>query len=322
MPKTQVSTRGSAHSAGPRPVVPDGFPTAVVIDVIVSWYRDHARPLPWRSPSVSPYGVLVCEIMSQQTPIARVLPKWHAWMKRWPTPADLAGASLAEILTVWQGLGYPRRARNLQQAARAIVENYAGRVPRDPKELESLPGVGSYTAGAVAAFAYGERTPVIDTNVRRVLARILGGVELPGASTRRIDYERALAMLPNEAAMAARWSAAVMEFGSLMCTSRAPACTDCPVSWTCEWLQSGTPTGAEGTRPQQKWEGTDRQFRGRVMALLCRSSEQGFPSIAFGDAVEAALDSARDEERAIRILRSLENDGLIRVEGDRVELPR
>lgn len=321
-PKTQVSTRGSAHTAGPRPVVPDGFPTATVVDTILTWYQENARPLPWRDPDVGAYGVLVCEVMSQQTPIARVLPKWHTWMERWPTPARLAQASLADILTVWQGLGYPRRARNLQRAAQVIVEKHNGTVPRDPKELESLPGIGDYTAGAVAAFAYRVRTPVIDTNVRRTLARLVGGVALPGAATRRIDYERAVALLPGEAEIAARWSAAIMEFGSLVCTSRAPACTHCPVAWTCRWLQAGSPAGAEATRPQQKWEGTERQLRGRVMALLCGRSEEGLHSVAFDDVVEAALDPARDTERAVRIVHSLENDGLIRIDGNRVELPR
>lgn len=320
-PNTQIPIRGSARNAGPRPVIPDNFPISQVVDTIVTWYRGHARPLPWRRPGIDAYGVLVCEVMSQQTPIARVLPKWHTWMERWPTPAHLAHAPLADILTVWQGLGYPRRARNLQRAAQAIVEKHNGTVPCDPKELESLPGVGTYTAGAVAAFAYGERTPVIDTNVRRTLARLVGGVALPGAATRRIDRERAVAMLPAEAETAARWSAAIMEFGALVCTSRAPLCEDCPVAWTCRWLQAGAPAGAEAARPRQKWNGTDRQLRGRVMALLCDHAERGILSVSFDTVAQAALDSADDTRRAIRIVNSLAHDGLVCIDGDRVALP-
>lgn len=321
-PKTILNKRGSAHvSAEPRSVLPPHFPTAQVVRTIIDWYGDHARDLPWRNPGVSPYAVMVCEVMSQQTPISRVLPKWQAWLEKWPTVVDLAEADTADVLSLWQGLGYPRRALNLQRAAREIVEHHGGDVPRDPTVLRSLPGVGDYTAGAIAAFAYGVRTPVIDTNVRRVLARVVGGVELPGAATRQIDYERAVALLPGEANEAARWSIAVMEFGSLVCTSRDPSCTLCPISSACAWHLAGAPEGAEARRPRQPWEGTDRQLRGRVMALLCDSRDSGRKFVSKETALKVALDSNGDRTRAQSVLAGLAKDGLIVMTEASVTLP-
>lgn len=321
-PKITLNKRGSAHAgAEPRSVLPPHFPTTHVVRTIVDWYENHSRPLPWRAPGVSPYAVMVCEVMSQQTPISRVLPRWQAWLEKWPTVDDLAEADTADVLALWQGLGYPRRALNLQRAARAIVEHHGGVVPRDPSVLRSLPGVGDYTAGAIAAFAYGARTPVIDTNVRRVLARLLGGVALPGAATRRIDYERAVALLPGEASAAAQWSIAVMEFGSLVCTSRDPSCEHCPISSACTWHLAGSPAGAEAPRPRQPWEGTDRQLRGRVMALLCDSRDRGTKVVSKETALKAALDSNENHTRAESVLRSLAKDGLIVLTETSVALP-
>ncbi|MDO5729825.1 MAG: A/G-specific adenine glycosylase [Actinomycetaceae bacterium] len=321
-PKSTSTQRGSVHvSAEPRSVLPDDFPIERVVQTITDWFDRYSRDLPWRGPGVTAYEVMVCEVMSQQTPISRVIPKWRAWIEKWPTVAELADAHTSEVLSLWRGLGYPRRALHLQQAAQMIIESYEGVVPADPTVLITLPGIGKYTAGAVAAFAYGVRTPVIDTNVRRVLARLLGGTALPGSATRRIDHDRALALLPDESSEAARWSAAVMEFGSLICTSRNPACDQCPVYSHCVWRLKGSPKGAEGPRPQQRWEGTNRQLRGRVMALLCDSRDAGNTCVSKEAALKVALDRDGDSSRAESILNSLKKDGLIQVTEESVTLP-
>ena len=163
---------------------------------VIDWYQDHARDLPWRRPGTTPWGVLVSEVMSQQTPVSRVTPAWTAWMARWPGPADLAGAPVAEVLHAWGRLGYPRRALRLRECAAAVVERYDGVLPADPDALLALPGVGEYTAGAVLAFAYGRRALALDTNVRRVLARAVGGSALPAPSLVRAERDRAAALLP------------------------------------------------------------------------------------------------------------------------------
>ena len=171
---------------------------------VIDWYQDHARDLPWRRPGTTPWGVLVSEVMSQQTPVSRVTPAWTAWMARWAGPADLAGAPVAEVLHAWGRLGYPRRALRLRECAAAVVEWYDGVLPADPDALLALPGVGEYTAGAVLAFAYGRRALALDTNVRRVLARAVGGSALPAPSLVRAERDRAAALLPLEDARAAQ----------------------------------------------------------------------------------------------------------------------
>ena len=150
-------------------------------DEILDWYAGHARELPWRGPSASPWSVMVSEFMLQQTPVARVLPVHEEWLRRWPTPADLAAESTGEAVRAWGRLGYPRRALRLHAAAVTIVERHGGEVPSSYDDLLALPGVGDYTAAAIASFAYGRRHVVLDTNVRRVLARSVAGVEFPGA---------------------------------------------------------------------------------------------------------------------------------------------
>ena len=158
----------------------------------MTWYDAHARDLPWRRPGTTPWEVLVSEVMSQQTPVARVVPAWQEWMRRWPGPAELAQAPTAAVLRVWGRLGYPRRALRLIECARSVVEQHGGVLPDDLDALLALPGVGEYTAGAVLAFAHGRRALVLDTNVRRVLARAVGGQALPAPSLNRAERERAL----------------------------------------------------------------------------------------------------------------------------------
>ena len=272
-------------------------------DVVV-WFGVHARPLPWRAPDRTPWGVLVSEVMSQQTPVARVEPAWRAWTARWPTPADLADAPTSEVLRAWDRLGYPRRALRLQECARAVVERHGGELPRDEAALLALPGVGPYTAAAVVAFAYGGRSVVLDTNVRRVLARLDAGAALPPPTLGAAETRRAAAWVPAEDGDAARWAAASMELGALVCTARAPRCDACPVADRCRWLAAGRPTDAHAHRRRtQAWAGTDRQVRGRVMALL-RDAPAPVPRTVVADVWP---DAAQLE----RCLAALVADGLV-----------
>jgi A/G-specific adenine glycosylase len=220
------------------------------------WYASEARDLPWRRPGTTPWGVLVSEVMLQQTPVSRVLPAYDAWLQRWPDPAALAADPAGEAVRQWGRLGYPRRALRLHAAAVACVTRHEGRVPAGPEELRALPGVGSYTAAAVAAFAFGQRIPVVDTNVRRVTARWSLG--MPAAMT--IPDAAVAELLPAEPAAAVVTSVALMELGALVCVSRNPRCAACPIAAGCRWVAAGAPTAQEAgvrTRPAQGYEGTD-----------------------------------------------------------------
>jgi A/G-specific adenine glycosylase len=236
-------------------------------DRIAGWYDEHARDLPWRDASASPWAVMVSEFMLQQTPVARVLPVYEEWMLRWPAPADLAAVSSGEAVRAWGRLGDPRRALRLHQAATAIVDQHGGEVPASYDALRALPGIGDYTAAAVASFAFGQRHAVLDTNVRRVLARLLDGVEHPPPSPTRAERERAAGVLP-EGSAAPRWSVGVMELGALVCTATSPGCGRCPVAELCAWRAAGSPPYDGPPRRAQTYAGTDRQCRGRLLAVL------------------------------------------------------
>jgi A/G-specific adenine glycosylase len=223
--------------------------------------------LPWRAADCPPWGVLVSEIMLQQTPVVRVLPVWEEWLRRWPEPAALAREPAGEAVRAWGRLGYPRRALRLHGAAVAIERDHGGTVPSDYAELLSLPGVGSYTAAAVAAFAFGRRETVVDTNIRRVHARLFSGAALPAPALTAAEMRLAAELLPSDAGSSVRWNASVMELGALVCTARAPKCPACPVRDRCAWLAAGEPPPAY-TPKGQAWHGTDRQVRGGVMAVL------------------------------------------------------
>jgi len=270
---------------------------------VLGWYADHARDLPWRRPEASPWSVLVSEFMLQQTPVARVLPAHEAWLERWPTPAGLAAEPAGAAVRAWGRLGYPRRALRLHAAATAVVERHGGDVPDSYDELLALPGVGDYTAAAVASFAFRQRHPVLDTNVRRVLARALGGVEFPGSSVTRAERELAASVLPEEDETAATWAVAVMELGALVCTASTPRCDDCPIADRCAWRAAGHPAYAGPPRRGQTWSGTDRQCRGRLMALL-RDSD--------GPVHRRRLAAVwPDTSQRERCLQTLVDDGLI-----------
>ncbi|MEP6843366.1 MAG: A/G-specific adenine glycosylase [Pseudolysinimonas sp.] len=271
---------------------------------IADWYAAGHRELPWRHPDYPAWGILMSEFMLQQTPVARVIPRLAEWLSRWPTPADLAAVPPGEAVRAWDRLGYPRRALNLHGAAVAIAEQHGNRVPSEVDELLALPGVGPYTARAVAAFAYGVRTPVVDTNVRRALARALRGQAEPGPPQTRRDLEAMEAILPLDPERARLTNAGAMELGQTLCTARAPRCEECPLVQACAWRAAGYPDyeGARAPR-QKKYEGSDRQVRGLILHEL-RASDIPVPA----DAVSALWTDAIQLERA---LAGLLKDGLV-----------
>ncbi len=279
---------------------------------VTAWYAANARDLPWRAAGVSPWGVLVSEVMLQQTPATRVIPSWEQWLARWPTPAALAADSPGEAVRAWGRLGYPRRALRLHEAAVAIVDRHGGAVPAGLEELQALPGIGSYTAAAVATFGFGARHAVLDTNVRRVYARVFDGVaDARTSAPTTAEREAALARVP--LADPAAYSVAVMELGALVCTARAPACGQCPTSSTCAWYRAGRPEGGR-TRPVQTYAGTDRQVRGRLLAVL-RDATGAVPRLE----LDAVWDDDVQRERA---LAGLLADGLVQPAGPgRYRLP-
>ena len=228
-----------------------GIDEPAVATAVIEWFDRNARDLPWRRPEAGAWGVLVSEIMLQQTPVNRVLPAYEAWLERWPTPAALAADEPAEAIRAWGRLGYPRRALRLHACATVIADRYGNVVPADVSVLASLPGIGTYTAHAVATFAYRQRHPVVDTNVRRFVARVAAGEADGGAATTPADLRAAEALLPIAPVRAARASAAFMEIGALVCTARTPRCAVCPVSGECRWLAVGSPPATGPTRRPQ-----------------------------------------------------------------------
>ena len=255
---------------------------------VIAWYDLEARDLPWRGGDRSAWGVLVSEIMLQQTPVVRVLPVWQEWMERWPAASSLAADSAGEAVRRWGRLGYPRRALRLHAAAISIVEEHSGQVPGSYSELLKLPGVGSYTAAAVAAFAFGHRETVIDTNIRRVQARLVGGDALAQPSLTAAETRRATELLPVDAQWSVRWNSAVMELGAVLCTARSPRCGQCPVLDSCAWVQAGKPAPAYIPKGQP-WAGTDRQVRGAIMAVLRQCSQPLPPELLLGTPVDLAV---------------------------------
>jgi A/G-specific adenine glycosylase len=252
--------------------------------------------------------VLVSEVMLQQTPVARVLPAWQRWMDRWPAPADLAAEPAGEAIRMWDRLGYPRRALRLHAAAAAIVEKHAGEVPSRHEQLLALPGIGSYTAAAVASFAFGARHAVLDTNVRRVQARVVTGVRYPAPGLTAAERSLAERLVPADPAQAARWGVAAMELGALICTARAPRCPDCPVAHLCRWRLDGRPEHDGRARRGQGYEGTDRHVRGLLLGAL-RSADGPLPQAAL--AAAAPDEALRDPGQRERALDGLVADGLV-----------
>ncbi len=268
------------------------------------------RDLPWRH-TRDPWHVLVAEVMLQQTQADRVIPKWLAFTARFPTPSACASAALGDILRLWHGLGYPRRARNLQAAAVLCVERHDGRVPRDLGALLALPGVGPYTARAVRVFAYEIDDAVVDTNIARVHAR-LAGQRLTG---------RAVQAAADAAVVAGdgwAWNQVLMDLGAGLCRPRHPGCADCPLRAACTWAAAGRPepdpaAGSAGVSARQAaFEGSDRQARGRLLA-----------AVGAGEVAAAAVADLLScpPERARRLAGSLVADGLLVADGDGYRLP-
>ena len=269
---------------------------------VLAWYATAARDLPWRRPETSPWAVLVSELMLQQTPVARVLPAYGAWVARWPSPAALAAEPPGEAVRAWGRLGYPRRALRLHAAAVAVVERHGGHVPSSYDALLALPGVGAYTAAAVASFAFGQAHAVVDTNVRRVQARAVTGMQHASVTQTAAETRLATSLVPDDGS-AARWAVAVMELGALVCTARSPRCGACPVAGLCAWRLAGFPPYAGPPRRGQAYAGTDRQVRGRLLAVL-RDSDTPVPA----DVLARAWDEPRQRARA---LDGLVTDGLV-----------
>ena len=298
-------------------------------DAVASWYARNARVLPWRG-AADPYAVLVSEVMLQQTQVERVIPKYRAFLDAFPTLQALAGAQPADVIRLWAGMGYNGRAVRLHRLAREVVDNHGGELPRSAAELRRLPGIGPYTAAAIASFAFGEATAVLDTNVYRVLSRVVHGIDAPA---RDALHPLAESLLPqaDDPIAPADWHQALMDVGATLCTARQPRCMLCPLRPLCAaapHLQSGNdPALAEASVPyaprQSRFQGSARYFRGRIVDHLREQPDEG--------AEEPALDTVlRDAEAAsgapcpvslADLLAALERDGLIRRESGRIRLP-
>ncbi len=293
-------------------ILPHG-PVIISCDQLLGWYGRSRRDLPWREPGVSAWQILVSEFMLQQTPVARVIPLWRDWVVRWPTASATAAASPADVVRAWGKLGYPRRAKRLHECATVIARDRNDVVPADVDVLLSLPGVGSYTARAVACFAYRQAVPVVDTNVRRVVARAVHGRAHAGAPSTTRDQADVAALLPQDA-VAPQFSAALMELGATVCTARNPRCGLCPIS-QCTWRRAGYPPAAAPGRRIQSYAGTDRQVRGCLLDVLRANSSP---------VTKAQLDVAwrSDSTQRERALASLLADGLVTFTADgRFALP-
>ena len=291
--------------------MPDTGLTSHVIEAICAWFDANGRDLPWRRPGTSAWGVLVSEVMSQQTPMSRVIGPWHEWMNRWPTPDDLAEEDSGEAVAAWGRLGYPRRALRLHSCAVTIATEHDGVVPNSYDELVALPGIGDYTASAVVSFAFGGRATVLDTNVRRLIARAESGIANCPTSVTRAERIVADALVPDEDVRAAKWAVASMELGALVCTARSPQCEVCPIRDGCRWVIDGRPDNAPARRGQP-WKGTDRQCRGVIMDVV-RNSPHGVK-------VQMALSAWPELEQASRCLESLLDDGLVHRRGNLISL--
>jgi A/G-specific adenine glycosylase len=269
---------------------------------IVSWYADNRRDLPWRRPEAGAWAVMVSEFMLQQTPVARVLPAYQDWLARWPTASGLAAATPGDAVRQWGRLGYPRRALRLHEAATIITQRHGGAVPDSIGDLRKLPGVGSYTAAAIVSFAYGQRHAVLDTNVRRVLSRLVRGEQYAASSASVAEQALAESLLPPQAGgRAATWSVALMELGALVCTAARPSCGRCPVAAACAWHDLGNPVGI-APRRAKPYAGSDRECRGRLLAVL-RAAPGPVSPAAFDGCWPQAVQRAR-------VLETLIGDGL------------
>jgi A/G-specific adenine glycosylase len=313
-PRAAAPSADAPSTLAPSTALPAGEYADEVTERTRAWFAVHRRDLPWRQPDAGAWAVMVSEFMLQQTPVVRVLPVYETWLTRWPTPSALAADEPGEAVRAWGRLGYPRRALRLHAAAAAIVDRHGGAVPDDYDALRALPGVGEYTAGAIASFAFGRRATVLDTNVRRVLARVFSGAEFPADALSAAERTLAAAVLPHADDDAAGWAAASMELGALVCTAKTPKCAQCPIIDLCSWHQLGRPAHDGPPRRGQTYAGTDRQARGRLLAVL-RDATAPVEKSAF----EPVWRAAEQRERA---LAGLLADGLaVQLSDGRYRLP-
>ena len=276
---------------------------------VLVWYKKNKRDLPWRNTDA--WGVLVSEIMLQQTPVARVLPIYIEWMKRWPTPAALAAASPAEVITAWGRLGYPRRALRLHECAKVISTQYKGQIPETQSELRELPGIGDYTSAAIIAFAFEGRSLVLDINIRRVFARVVDGVEVPTTAPTKFERVEREKLIPLKNPHL--WAAATMELGALICTAKNPKCGQCPLADQCIWRSLDYPLSDQPKRTQS-WHGTDRQCRGVIVQALREN-----PALKKREIMEL-WDVPSQVEKALLTL--LEDGLVVEQKGQRFSLPQ
>lgn len=276
---------------------------------VLTWYKETKRDLPWRDSD--PWGVLVSEIMLQQTPVARVLPIYIQWMKRWPTAASLAQATPAEVITAWGRLGYPRRALRLHECAKVITTQHNGVVPSSEIELRKLPGVGEYTSAALIAFAFGGRSLVLDINIRRLFSRVIDGVETPKAAPTKSERVEREKLIPEKSAEI--WAAATMELGAVICTAKKPKCGVCPLADQCKWRNLDFPLSDQPKRTQT-WHGTDRQCRGVIVQALRENSALSKKEITLLWDVPSQVEKA--------LLTLLEDGLVVSIPGQRFSLPQ
>ena len=298
---------------------------------LAQWWGSNARDFPWRFGKTTPWGILVSEVMSQQTPMSRVLPYWEKWMGTWPGPQAVSEASTAEIISAWGHLGYPRRALRLQECARTLVRDCDGRLPASYDGLTALPGIGDYTASAVLSFAFGIRIPVIDTNIRRVLVRVFDGAESTGGAAGTHDRELAARVLPAGSHQSVVWNQSVMELGAVVCTAKKPRCAVCPLNSLCRFYAAGLPgLGQKPTRPRQKFRGTNRYVRGLILKTLREAEAETGPGTAAVAQRRSRFISYselkslwNDTVQLDGCIASLDEDGLIVINKDHsVSLPR
>lgn len=274
---------------------------------LVTWFDNNGRTFGWREPTCSPWGIVVSEVMSHQTPMARVEPVWNTWMERWPTPKALADAEVADVIVAWGNLGYPRRALRLHEAATVIATDFNNQVPDTYEQLIALPGIGDYTASAVMAFAFHRYSVVLDTNIRRVLSRVFDGKDQSPKSMTVKERDRYSQLVPQSDDKAWQWNQSLMELGALVCTATQPECGQCVLRDECRWVKAGSPAEVRRTK-EQKFTGTDRQGRGRIMKLL-READNHTSDV--DSALKAAAVRNNDKQQPMRVLQSLLDDKLI-----------
>lgn len=276
---------------------------------LIEWGSGSLRDLPWRRTN-NAWRVLVSEVMLQQTSVARVLPKYEAFLEAFPTARSLAQAPLGDALQLWSGLGYPRRCRNLRNAATVIDQQYAGEMPDSLEELLALPGIGQYTARAVLAFAHRADVAVVDVNVSRVLSRLQG--EPMKAKALQVFADE---LVPQ--GLGWEWNQVMMDFGARHCTVRNPKCDECPVKKQCKWAGVGddpAPASAGASKPQARFEGSDRQARGKAMRAVGDGARSA-------DEVIEAMGLDASTERAHQLIDNLVSEGLLIRSGKKLRLP-